>query len=224
MVLSSDQWPVTDSCNKYWCFLYTLIHATVRVKGWGSLSPTWQFHNSANSTVGCCFMLLCCKHDKSPTHYANCPLSSEYKYLLWSNCHPKEMHKFTKVSCNNMLTGWTLFIKNKFTKYYPSPGKKLESPRDLVDWSKLFIQCVWFWSTPPQRLIETEVKWTFSSHLHSHSSNLKWQLNHAQWEQPRRKNRSLKHFLQTNVASLSFHPGIKNLTSGNERFKLWTVL
>lgn len=32
---------------------------------WGS---TWQLHNSTNSTVGGCVMLLCYKHDKSPTY------------------------------------------------------------------------------------------------------------------------------------------------------------
>lgn len=133
---------------------------------YATVLQTWQIANSLN---------------------ANCPLSPEYKYLLWANCHPKEKHKFTKVSCNNMHAGWTLFIKSKFIKDYQSPGKKFGSPRDLVDCSKLSIQCVWVWSTPPQRLIEAEVKWTLSSHLHSHSNHLKWQLSRAQWEQPHGK-------------------------------------
>lgn len=66
--LTSGRWQARPTVAD---FIYVLICATVSVKGQKKCESlresTWQLHNSANSTVGGCFMLLCDKHDKSPT-------------------------------------------------------------------------------------------------------------------------------------------------------------
>lgn len=112
--LSSDQRPVADLCAQF-CHFY-FIHLFVCLSEgvcdclWGSI---WQLHNSTNSTVGGCVMLLCYKHDKSLTR---CSLIVPWAWNTSACCELIVTQRECTIHWSELKQyahGWKAVIKSK---------------------------------------------------------------------------------------------------------------